>query len=291
MRAIRPRLAQWRAFTAARNIMTFGGGAANADSATPAPASGLRFPSNGESPSTGYFALQYLNPHTNGLPFAGPGGAGVTWIWRVKYRQQAGYYVAFWWNNEGNNFGTGYYGCHPYPQSPPSGNTHYWELAGMGPGTDFTTTLGGGPLAVAYDRWYTQAYRLTRNPDGTKTGRFYIDLPSLANAHIIQATSTAAFGETTPAPLVVIGDAPWAPAAERLGGTLGQLKIIAKVLSEADMLVEAADMSRLVTADALANVWYGKNGWASPDDLVCDYGTGRSFAWANALYKATVEAI
>ena len=29
-----------------------------------------------------FVALQYDNPHLNGLPFAGPGHAGVTYLWR-----------------------------------------------------------------------------------------------------------------------------------------------------------------------------------------------------------------
>src|SRR5262245_56966806 len=62
---------------------------AGTDGATPPIEAGpgarfaLDFPSNvtGGDQSAPFVALQYDNPHLNGLPFAGPGNAGVTYMW------------------------------------------------------------------------------------------------------------------------------------------------------------------------------------------------------------------
>ena len=81
---------------------------------------GLNFPSNGDSPSTAFVAFQFLNPQNQGLPIWGPNGAGVTYIWKYKPRQQLGYYVTLWWSENGNflwdnGSSNTYYGAHPYP--------------------------------------------------------------------------------------------------------------------------------------------------------------------------------
>jgi len=41
-----------------------------------------------------------------------------------------------------------YYGAHPYPDNPPDGNTHQWEIS-----VEQQDFVNG---AVVYDRWYTQ---------------------------------------------------------------------------------------------------------------------------------------
>jgi hypothetical protein len=52
------------------------------------------FPGNtGNSGET--FRFRFANPHTNGLPIYGPGGAGVTYIFRVFPRANNGYYTTF----------------------------------------------------------------------------------------------------------------------------------------------------------------------------------------------------
>lgn len=260
----------------------------------------LLFPSKTTSPTDAFVALQFLNPHSNGLPIWGPSNAGVTVIWEYTPVQQDGYYVTFWWSNNGSFLWDGgssnsYWGCHPYPNPPGKGSTaHCWEVGGMAPGGDFTTTLGGSTLTVVKGVRYTQAVRITRNGDSTKMARFYIDLPSTANSNVIFANpSNASFGESNPpSPAFTFGDSPWWEGFghERMSGELGRVKIIAKVLSEADVLSEAASMSSLATSDGQSNIWWGKKGFATVDDLTCDYGTGRSFAWANAN-KATLGTL
>ena len=62
-------------------------------------------------------------------------------------------------------------------------------------------------------------------------------------------------------------------------------------VQDADMLSEAADMSQLVTTDGENNIWWGVNNFEHVDSLGCDYGTGRTFTWHDASYKATLDSI
>lgn len=298
----------WLRVTGASNFTTYAAGFASQPQygvtprvvVSPTEVYGLRFPSNGEAPSSAYVALRFLNPHTNGLPIWGPGSGaarlGVTYIWEYQPAQQTGYYVTFWWSNDGSflwksGSSDTYVGAHPYPQNSSStGTSHWWELAGMDSGADWTDTLAGTKKVVVKGVKYLQAVRIIVNPDGSKTGRFYTSLPSLAAADIIQGTASASWGETMPPnPALTLGDSPWYASFghERMSGIIGRIKIVAKCLSEADLLLEAANMNALVTPDAQASIWWGKKTFDSVDDLTCDYGTGRTFAWADPSNKAT----
>lgn len=258
-------------------------------------ANGLRFPSNGDSPSTAAIIMRFESPQTNGLPIWGPSNAGVTYIWRVKYRQHTGYHALFWYGPYSNFFWDGgspgsYYGAHPYPPGGGSGTTHNWEIAVEG--GDTTNTLSGSPKAVVKDQWFTQALRVTYNGDNTKTLRFYLDLPSVANGDIIEHVAGSGYGNSYPSDAALyFGDSGWTgPGNERMSGTLGRVKIFDKVLSETHMLQEAADMTQLVSGND-ANIWWGKNTFDTVDDLTCDYGTGRAFAWVDSGNKATLESL
>lgn len=273
-------------------LATFGGRRYS----TGEPNTGLLFPSNvsGSDTSAPYVALVFENPQNDGLPIFPANG----WTYIREYTpiQQTGYYAAFWYSQNDGQFTPftddyPYVGLHPYPQSGNnSGTTHDWEIAGMEPGADIRTTLAGSTLEVVKGVEYVQALRITRNADGTKTARAYLDLPSTADSNIIEHTSTASYGESLATDMaIVIGDSPWFASYqhERLSGILRRQKLIAKALTEADILSEAADMSRLVTADAQNFIWWGKSHYASVDDLTCDYGTGRAPSWASAT-KATL---
>jgi hypothetical protein len=256
--------------------------------AAPSQITGLDFPSNGDPPSGAFVACQFHNPHLDGLPIWGPGGAGATYIWKVFPRQQTGYYVTFWWASGGDFTGDTYYGCHPYPKTGnSSGTAHNWEIA-TDYGGDKQDTRAGGPLTVVKGRWYTQALRVTRNPNGTKTLIFYIDLPSLANSNIIEFTNVAAYGEQNPPqPKITIGDSPWYASYqhERLSGIVRGFKFFNRVLTQADTLAEAAS-DDLVTAAGQANIWWKKIN-PTPDDLLCEAGTGRAPVWAQST-RATL---
>lgn len=258
---------------------------------------GLDFPSNvsGSDQAAPFVAMQYLNPHNNGLPIWGTGSGaartGATYIWKYKPRQQTGYYVTMWWSNNGSFLWDGggsdtYYGAHPYPQSSNNtGTTHWWELAGTDSGADYTSTLAATTKTVVQDVWYTQALRVIVNGDGTKTVRFYIDLPSTANGDIIQNIATSTWGETDPPdPAITFGDSPWYGSFqhERLSGVLRGLKIFSRGLSEAEMLTEAA--SDTISA---ANIWYA-NPNPTPDDITDKSGQGHNFSWADGANKATL---
>lgn len=274
-----------------------------ADAASPVYA--LRFPSNvsGSDQSAPYVALKFLNPHSNGLPIWGPGSGasrlGVTYMWRIKTRQQTGYYVTFWWSNDGSflwdsGSSNTYVGAHPYPQSGTnSGTTHWWEIAGMGSGADWTDTLAGTKKTVVHDTWYTQALRITVNGDGSKTARFYTSLPSVANADVLSGSAAAGWGESNPpSPALTFGDSPWYASFqhERMSADLAWMKIFAADLGETDMLTEATDGSAIKTSAGASAVWYHKRGFKTVDDLTCDAGTGRAFSWADASNKATLVA-
>jgi hypothetical protein len=135
---------------------------------------------------------------------------------------------------------------------------------------------------------------VTRNGDTTVTLRFYMDLPNVDNHHVIQRQTAAGYGTgSPPSPQLTIGDSPWYPnfQHETFSGVLGPIKIFDKVLSEADTVSEAGDMTQLVTGDGAAHIWWGKTSFDTVDDLTCDYGTRRSFTWSDASHKATLELI
>src|SRR5688572_24701129 len=147
-----------------------------------AQTTGLDFPGNDAVSNWSTMRFKFANPHLNGLPIYGPGGQGVTYIWRAYPRQQAGYWTAFFWGNDDGNgnlatflwVGGGheadsYYGAHPYPQNPPNGNTHDWEISIEQ--RDYTNG------AVQYDRWHTQALVVWADAAG-KHHEFYWDLPN-----------------------------------------------------------------------------------------------------------------
>ncbi len=258
----------------------------------------LDFPSNvtGGDQSAPLVALQYDDPHLDGLPFAGPGGAGVTYLWRVNQRAQTGYYVTLWWSQGDGGFtpSAQYVGGHPYPKvANNTGTTHRWEIAAPAGGDYFDTRAGSGTSKdVVYDVWRTQALRVVRNGNGSKTYTFYSDLPSLAPIDVLEWTSGTGGDiaeEVPPSPKITIGDSPWYPSYqhERLSGLFGELIIEAAARTEAEIVEQAANPKAL-TAAFTANVWYFKPGWRSLDDLTCEAGTGRSLHWADPSSTATL---
>lgn len=266
------------------SVVSEGGGGENL--------SALRFPTNvsGSDTAAPYAVIKFANPQDDGLPVWGPGNAGVTVIRRIRTEQQTGYYAQFWWSQDDGSFGFDettlpYWGAHPYPTNKSNtGTSHVWEVASQaGDFFDNFDVSGsidtGDGLAVVHDTWLTQALRVTHN-GGTKTIRFYPDLSD--TDFFVQYTTTSGYGDSPDSGTdfaVTIGDSPWFAGFqhERFGGDLAWIKIIAKSMSDADILLEAADKDTLVTADAQNNIWWGKNGFTNVDDLTCDFGTGRSF--------------
>ncbi len=263
--------------------------------------SALDFPSNvtGSDQSSPMVALSFDDPHLHGLPFAGPSNAGVTYMWRVAQRAQTGYYVTLWWAQGDGGFTSDaqYVGGRPYPKvGNNTGTTHRWEIAAPAGGDYFDTRAGlGTSKDVVYGVWRTQALRVVRNANASKTYTFYSALPSVAADDVLEWTSGTGgdVAETPPpSPKLTIGDSPWYASYqhERLSGLFGELIISAAAKSESEILAQAADMKHLTSAFA-AGVWFFKPGWRTVDDLTCEAGTGHAFHWADAAHKAALGVL
>ena len=233
-----------------------------------------------------------------GLDF--PGSAGVantmrfrflnplaiypaTYIWRAYPRQQAGYYTAFFWGNDdgkgnlntflwtSNGGADSYYGAHPYPDSPPNGSSHSWEIS-----IEQNDFVNG---AVVYNRWYTQALRVWSDASG-KHHEFYWDLPNTDSSHRVTRNSSSDWGNANPpVPALTWGDAPWNPGSEVWNGMLRGIQIYSANLSVADILSEVN--APLSTTAGTANVWY-MNLNPTPTDISDKSGAGHHPAWVGS---------
>lgn len=225
---------------------------------------GLDFPGSSSVPTTMRF--RYLNP----LPIY-----PATYIWRAYPRQQSGYYTAFFWDNDdglgdlrtflwkSNGGVDSYYGAHSYPDPPPYGSAHNWEISIEQ--QDFQNGR------VVYDRWYTQALRVWADSSG-KHHEFYWDLPNTDAQHLVTRDSPASWGnEMPPVPALTWGDAPWAPGNEVWNGILRGIQVYSTVLSVPDILSEAN--SPLSTSAGADNIWYLKLN-PRPDDIADKSGRG-----------------
>lgn len=274
------------------------GGQSGVGGAAPGARFTLDFPSNvsGADTAAPFVALQFDDPQLDGLPFAGPGGVGVTYLWRVNQRPQTGYYVTLWWSQGDGGFtpSAQYVGGHPYPLvGNNTGTAHRWEIAAPS-GGDYFDTRGGYQTSkeVVYDVWRTQALRVVRNGNGSKTYTFYSALPSLDPYDVLEWTSGTGGDiaeQEPPSPKLTIGDSPWYTSYqhERLSGLLGELVIEARARSEQEILEQAQDLHSLTPAFA-SDIWYWKPGWRSIDDLACEAGTGRSLHWADPANTAAL---
>lgn len=260
----------------------------NATSPAASATSGLDFPGSAAVSTTMRF--KFVDPHLNGLPIYGPGGNGVTYIWRAYPRQQSGYYTAFFW---GNDDGQGnictfrwvgncdsvdtYYGAHPYPRYTNT-SLHDWEISIEG-----SDIVNG---QVVYDRWYTQALRVWSDGSG-KHHEFYWDLPNTDDSHRVTVIlSPTSWGNTNPPhPALTWGDAPWNPGNEVWNGILRGIQIYSSNLSVADILSEVA--TPLSTPAGASNIWY-MNLNPTPNDISDKSGKGHHPSWVGnerpALY-------
>lgn len=265
----------------------------------PGGAFALRFPSNvnGTENNLPYTVIQFSTPQDNGMPMWGASSTGVSGCRKIQPHQQTGYYAQFWYTRGDGTFDGVCYGMHPYPQSQSSsGTTHWWEIAadsGDYIDADGNVAGSGSPTTVTQDLTVNQGWIHTRANANSKTLKFYHRLPDVTTADYIQRTiTTASWGESALTSCVlVMGDSPWFAGFqnERASMDLDSIKLFNQPLTESELLQEAADYSRIVTAAGQAAIWWGKNGFDSVDDLTCDYGTGRSFSWANAN-KGTLVA-
>lgn len=257
--------------------------------------SALLMPSNvnGNENNLPYSVLEFNRPDLDGLPMWGPSGQGVTIIQRVKYLQAPGYKASRWMTRSDGNFDGVCWGAHPYPVGGGNTTTTHQKEVGAG-GNDHLTTRAGGSFSLTVGQWYVEGIRVNRVSSSQKFVSFYCNLPSLANADVIDSGDLFSIGEGTISSLkFIMGDSPWYAnfQNERHGGYYAETKIIAKLMSEADMVTEAGDMSRLVTPDAQSWIWWGKRGFRTVDDLTCDFGTGRSLVRNDASNLITLGSI
>lgn len=208
----------------------------------------------------------------------------ATYIWRAYPRQQAGYYTAFFWGNDDgqNNLNTflwtsnggadSYYGAHPYPNPPPGGTAHNWEISVV------QADIQGA--AVAYNRWYTQALRVWADSSGRKHHEFYWDLPNTGDSHRIVYVADSSWGNVNPpVPALTWGDAPWAPGNEVWNGVLRGIQIYSADLSVQDILAEVnAPMS---TSMGKSSIWY-LNLNPTPSDISDKSGRGHHPQWVGS---------
>jgi hypothetical protein len=139
---------------------------------------------------------------------------------------------------------------------------------------------------------YTSALQVTRASSTSKTLRCYFNLPNTDSANYVETTITTTYGESDPpSPVVMIGDSPWGQNAtyqhEKADGDLLAVKIITPKLSDADLLSEAADFSRMVTSAGASGIWWGRNGFDTGHathngTVTCHYGTGRAATILNS---------
>lgn len=199
----------------------------------------------------------------------------ATYVWRLYPRQQNGYYTTFFWGNNGSflwNQGSAdsYYGAHPYPQPPPGGSSHKWEIA-----------VGGGDILsaenVVYDTWYTQVFRAWSDGAG-KHHEFYWNWPDTSK--VVRRTEPATYGNANPpAPVLVFGDAPWNPSNEILNGILTGIRVYSSLLSLADITAEVN--SPLSSSAGAASIWY-LNMNPTPQDISDKSGKGNNPAWVGS---------
>jgi chitodextrinase len=263
------------------------------------PITGLDFPGNSPDASKA-IRFQFADPHLRGLPIYGPGGNGVTYIWRVYPREQITnldtYYTTFFWGNDGTFTWNGghadtYYGAHPYPRqpNPNPGNVHDWEIA-----VEEMDIVQQHPLGVVdWDRWYTQAFvAWVDHATGRKMHRFYWDLDTPdANHTVDHATQSSSGNVNPPKPTLAWGDAPWSPGREMMDGVLRGIQIYNSRLSLAEIQTEVANP--LSTTAGSGSIWY-LNLNPTPTDISDKSGRGNHPAWVGtqrpALYSQGTDA-
>jgi hypothetical protein len=205
----------------------------------------------------------------------------ATYIWRAYPRRQTGYFTAFFWGNDDGNGnldtflwddsphpGNSYYGFHPYPQPPRTGNDHKWEIS-----VEQDDYLGAD---VVYDQWYLQVARVWEDPDsGEKHHEFYWNWPDTSD--VIRHTAPSTYGnKNPPAPHLTWGDAPWAPGKEVWDGVLTGIQIYSTRLSIDEIADEIE--APLSTSAGAAGIWY-LNIEPTPDDIANKWGQGNDPEW------------
>jgi hypothetical protein len=225
---------------------------------------GLDFP--GSAATAGTIRFRFTNP----LPIY-----PATYLWKLRPRQQNGYYTTFFWGNDGSflwgpTAPDSYYGAHPYPSPPPDGSAHKWEISVFG--DDYLSSQD-----VVYDRWYTQALRVWSDGSG-KHHEFYWDLPD--TTRVIRVDVPSSYGNVMPpSPALTFGDAPWNESDEMMNGVLRNIQVYDVALSLSAILAEFG--SPRSTADGTVHLWY-MNLDPTPTDISDKSGNAHDPEWVGS---------
>jgi hypothetical protein len=244
--------------------------------AASAQISGLDYPSNepfGDDLRFRFVTTNLLNPYP------------ATYVWRIRPRQQTGYYTTFFWGPDGDFTGTSFYGAHPYPDGGSTGTTHKWEISIEG--EDDVVDENGHSTQVIYGDWFQQALvvRLVNADEIEAT--FFWDLPDTSKriVHTTQFTDYATTFGSPPYPgkALSFGDAPWSIGNERLSGVLRGIQIYAATLSLVDISAEIENPLSSVAGGS--SIWY-LNINPTPNDISDHSGHAHHPAWASSARPA-----
>jgi hypothetical protein len=216
----------------------------------------------------------------------------ATYIFKVYPRKKVGtpypngYYTTFFWGNNGNFYWDGgsqntYYGAHPYPTPAPNGPGQ-WEIS-----VDSGDYVTGSE--VAWNRWYTQAFRAWRESASVTHHEFYWDLPDTSKVIRTTVTNSSWATRNPPAPAIVMGQAPdwngnsWGGYAgwEEFNGVIRGIQIYSGLLSVSDILSEINTPKSTSAGNSL--MWY-LNVNPRPSDVTDKKGVGTPHnpSWAGS---------
>jgi hypothetical protein len=223
------------------------------------------------------------------LKFTGsaqPNQTNVTYIRRVNYTQQTGFYATMWVTENDTTFPAngGYYGTHPYPPSGSGGTTHKFEIGAEGLDWYDSPYNNGVASDVTKGIWYVQATRV-RMVSSDRVIDFFWDLPDTTKK--ITRTTIASELVTLSDPMLCYGNSPWSELdgnnQESHSGILRGLQHYNTALSGADIITESNNhtINTPRTAAGLANVHY-MNQSPTPSDATDKSGQGHHPSWLNA---------
>lgn len=261
---------------------------------------GLDFPGN----STAGSDIRLLWTGANLLP-----RYPHTAIWKAYYKAQSNYYALKWHTPNAGSFDGGNWslGMHPYPTDGLGGNwnpvtgqgfptnstDHLYEIAIGGSDIISTPDPGGSgnqKFTVTKGVWVTQAGSVELVSGTTLRHRFYPDLGTYPNGYIEYDWALSNLSSSNPGgEAFLFGASDWRsgiPSAGQNDETpncyLRWIKLFDDVLSNADILSEAAYASEGATTTAgIAALWYS-NLNPTPTDVTDKSGAGHDPSWANA---------
>jgi len=261
-------------------------------------------------PLPGQTGLIFASNHVSGsdirLEWAGANllpRTSHTAIWTARYIHQLGYYAVTWHtSNDGSWHASLYeFGAHPYPTTGSvdstgqstgglgsSGETQYYEIAGLG-ASDFIASPGPGEtFPVVKDVWVRQARTCKVVNGDTLRHRFWPDLsrPAKFIQQDVRLADYQADAAKAVSPTFVFGCSPWTASGnvngETPSGTFRAIKLFDAALPIADIVSESSSGSDLaVTSSGRTSVWY-INENPTPKDISDKSGASHSPRWANA---------